>query len=155
MKRGQVWQLDFLFAIVISSITLILFVNFALEQTTSTDISDLSLQASAMSESLLTQGLPTNWDKSTVRSIGILDASGRGDTIKIESFFNMTPNEYRLLLTQRNFYHIQLLQNDLPLTIGGKNFVGFNKTDANSAITVSRFLLYEGAVTKIEVSVWK
>ena len=154
MKKGQIWQLDFFIALVISTIAIVFFVNFITDQTASTKISDLAISSSSMSEILMTQGLPIDWTNESVRAIGLLESTGRISESKVSTLYQMTPNQYRLYFTEKHLYQIRILSDGNPLTIEGKEYIGFNASNATSAISSSRYGLYNQEIVQVEVIVW-
>jgi hypothetical protein len=161
-KRGQLWSIDLVIAVIIFLMGLFFFYKFAFTtQTTQADtLNDLTLHAEIVSSFIMSPGDPADWTNETVNSLGITDGNFRLQQDKVQRFFNMMPDEYnrtRRLLSTSKHYQIRFVDNvGMPVVVGNVSSIGLNSTQINpeSIVALTRFGFYNSQIVQVMVEVW-
>lgn len=93
--RAQAWYMDFIFAMVVFSVCIILFYSFYpnMSKQENSDLEEIFLDGKLLAESLLSPGYPVNWTNATVERIGVVDNRAVNRT-KFIQFSEMTVRDY-------------------------------------------------------------
>jgi len=110
---------------------------------------------------ILSEGYPTNWNSENVVEIGILTNEKINET-KLERFYNLTQEEYsktRIKFNTKYDYYFFL---DRNMTINSKTIEGIGKPgikksniDAENLIKISRATIYKNKPVAAELYIWK
>lgn len=175
-KRGQVWAQDAIFAVVImiASVTLFIF-GYSNIIENNDGFNEVYHENRVISEYLMLEGTPLNWNVSNVIRIGIMNRDYTLNETKLEYLYNMSLDDYddsRNYLGTRFDYMIFFTQNDgtlLNLTkdyfIGKENINSTNILDEDTQVITKteRYLIqrtYNGTeeyrkIIKMIVYSWK
>lgn len=164
-KKAQIWSLDLVIAASIISIGLIVFFvysynSFSNEKET---FQILENEGNFISESLLSEGYPADWDNESVIRIGLLKDK-KIDQKKLEMFYNMTLDSEsyektkRILDTRYDFY----LFIDENFTINSNSIEGIGKQgvtkdniNAVNLIKITRLTVYDNKPVSMILYVWE
>ena len=94
--KAQVWYVDYFFALLLFSTTVLFFYNYfaTTELVPDNSLDDLLMEAKSMSSMLMSEGYPRNWTVETVKGIGLLQ-NNRIDQDKMKAFYNMTYDQMK------------------------------------------------------------
>ena len=157
-KKGQIWYTDFMFGLLIFIIVVTVYYGYAhsIDQDPGEVISDIVMDAKAVSSSLITQGSPSDWNKSTVKILGITDGSQRIVQEKLEMFQNMTYQETKTKL--RTSYDFFMYLEDIDGTrilINGEDGIGYDSNETDNSVTLTRLVVYNSKLTSMVVNIWE
>lgn len=163
-KKSQAWGLDLVIA---SSIFLMTFVIFFIYSTNHPGeakeiVEDLSYEGKILSNSLLSEGYPIDWDENNVINIGFL-TDGKINQTKLKMFYELARDDYektRVILKTRYDYYFFLSQ---PMNIEGvgevdgigKPGTDRNNIDSRNIIKISRFVIYEDKPVSAYIYIWE
>ncbi|MBI2449632.1 hypothetical protein HYV49_05030 [Candidatus Pacearchaeota archaeon] len=175
MKKAQVWSLDIIVGVTIFIIAIIIFyiytINLSDEAESSSE--DLSIDADFIASNILSEGSPSNWNKTNVLIPGILTGFEINQT-KLDELYNLTysnyPEGYRkvssLIGNRFDFYFYFnnemniLLPNGSTIIPDGIGKLYVNRTNlvelenpANIA-KIERFTAYQKKPTKLTLIIW-
>ena len=130
-KRAQAWYVDFIVAIVIFFIALTTYFIYLpnINNQELTDLNEVYLDARITVNSLMTAGLPTNWENSSIIKIGLVDDGYELNENKVARFRNIDYNRAKNLLGIRSEFAVFFLNNAGSLmNINEIYFVGNQNT---------------------------
>jgi hypothetical protein len=141
-KKGQIWGLDLIIALIIFIIGLASFFFFYLNY--SSDMSDnyqsLTFDGNAIADSILSEGSPQNWNSSNVVSIGILSGNEINNT-KLGNFQYMAVHDYQSTKAIFNTKYDYFFFLEFNLSIGNSSVIGIGKPGVNpSAINAANLI---------------
>lgn len=157
-KRGQAWGFDLSVAVMLFVAALVAFYLYALSydnRQTST-ASDLEVEARAIASSLLSEGVPENWESNTVVKIG-LTSNKRLNETKVARFKDLAETDYGRLQgifnTNRDWY---ILFSE-PISVEGEEIqeIGNEPQQYTQLIKVERITNYDARPLTIYVEVWE
>ncbi len=157
-KRGQAWgfDLEIAAAIFITGIIAFYLFTFNYQGVQNSPNEDIVYEASTVADSLLSTGLPDNWNSTSVIKIGIV-SSNKLDQQKIDSFYNLSETDYNrtraLLRTQFNFF----VNISDTLYANGQVIDGIGHVPSENATVfrVSRFTSYQNKPVTLYVLLWR
>ncbi len=150
--KAQAWTVDFIIAMLIFSIAITLLITFSISGRTDYGMID---NINEFSSHIMSDGYPTNWNKTNVVYPGILSNGILNETKMInmkdlnESFVS---SSYRL---SSKFYVNVTNLNGSILDIGGPVEIGSNPSHASEIIKEKRFSSFNGAPVIVNLIVWK
>jgi hypothetical protein len=169
-KKSQSWGMDLAIASVIFSFGIILLYVYSMNNPNEAkaNIEDLSYNGEGISNIILSEGYPKDWDISNVVRIGILDNNSKINQTKLNRFYNLTVDNYektRVLFNTRYdyifcFFNYTMMINSTtasPTNCAGKP--GKSPSNINGAGTenlfkVTRFVIYNNTPVTANVYVW-
>lgn len=131
-KRAQAWYIDFIIAIVIFFVALTTYFIYLpnISNQELTDLNEVYLDARIAVNSLMTSGLPTNWENSSIIKIGLVDDGYELNENKVARFRNIDYNRAKNLLGIRSEFAVFFLNNMGSLmNINEIYFVGNQQVD--------------------------
>ncbi|MFH1210859.1 MAG: hypothetical protein V1645_03000 [archaeon] len=162
-NKGQTWAIDFLIGTVMFFIALFVFYQYY-SNTSTMDVGELQTirrDAQAISNSLLSEGYPENWNDTEVERIGIVDEGYRLNESKLTSLTAMDyPTTKSILNTRYDYYFYFLDTNEQTANISTYGKPGVNMTnveeieDPDKIVTLSRFVLYNNKIERMVIYVW-
>lgn len=163
-KKGQVWGMDLIIAVSIFSFALTGFYFYALNEQGSSEetIESLLYYAREISNILLSEGYPEDWNSTNVIEMGILTDKKINKT-KLEKFYNLTQTESgyaktkSLFNTAHDYYFF--LEEDLifgAVTVEGIGKPGITKDtiSASNLVKINRIVVYKNKIMTAELYVW-
>ena len=165
-KKSQAWGIDLMVGIVIFSLVIVFFYFYALNQPgeAKETIETLLYEGKIISNLILSNGYPEDWNSGNVQKIGILNNNKINQT-KLESFYDMvqTNEDYtqtKIKFTTKYNYYFFL---DKSMIINGEGVEGIGKPGATKAnipssaknlIKITRFTIYSGEPTTAYLYIW-
>jgi hypothetical protein len=128
LLKGQLWYFDLIIALTIFILVIILSFKYLADY--SRDVS-ITSEAETLSESLLSEGLPKEWDEDNVSIIGIMD-DNELDLAKLSSLQNMSYERAKTILSIRSDFSILILNRT----------IGMNYTDPENLVEFNRYVVY-------------
>lgn len=150
-KKGQAWGMDLIIAVVIFSVALsaIYFYSINDNRSNQENTDTLFYDGGKISDSILSEGSPSNWESGNVLQIGILE-DGKISSDKLEKFYNLDYERSRSIFNTRHDYYFFLRD---PMLIGGLEVDGFGKpgvdrntVSAKSLIKITRIVVYNNRI---------
>ena len=156
-KRGQAWGFDLIIGAILFIIGVLGFYFFAInsQQEQANKLEELNYAASSITDNLLSEGLPNNWNLTTVVRLGITNNDNINQT-KLDMFQNLSIQNYaltkRLLNTEKEYYIIF----KLPVIANNQTITWIGKTPQNQSNLVkqTRLSAYNDKPITIEVYAW-
>ena len=162
-KKAQAWGIDLMVAVAIFSMGIIIFYVYSLNNYNETEeeIEKLFYDGKLISNLILSEGHPEDWNNETVIQIGILNNNKINQT-KLEKFYNLSQTNYQktkeLFSTKYDYYFF--LENNITInsqTVEGIGKPGTSKNNitVQNLIKVTRFAIYQDKPTTAYVYIWK
>ncbi|MBS3081702.1 hypothetical protein J4416_02050 [Candidatus Pacearchaeota archaeon] len=166
-KRAQAWGFDLMIAstIFISGILLFYVYSINYPRESYEKLDKLFIEGDFISEVLLGEGLPVNWDQNSVSRIGITTDKKINET-KLESFYLLANNQtnplgYKksksLLNTNYNFFmnfSEPIIIEEVAIPEGGigQNFQGYPVTNL---VKITRVTIYQNKLVSLNLYLWE
>lgn len=160
-KKGQVYTLDFMIALLLFVLTILVSSKMIFNTTSSNGYQILQLEAKAISESLLSEGLPSDWDSTDVILPGIID-NGKLSDYKFKELIKLGyANVSSLINSRRPFYFYFANSSSMinvSITCG---FGAINSTcqppsiNSNNLVRLDRLVAYNEKAIRMVVLVWE
>lgn len=175
--KSQAWSADLMIAFFIFTIALVVYFTFSTDQTVikNSGIGLLSSDIKLLSDTLLSEGYPMDWDNNTVTKIGLTDGDSKINKHKLHNFSIINYNTSKKLLGTTYDYALYF-QNTSNANISihgfcGKGKYGFQATkqgeickinysgiDYEDLIKIDRILVYhnnsESRIVKMVLYLW-
>jgi len=170
-KKAQIWGLDLMIALVIFFAAILVFyyysVNFALPKS---EIARLVEESVVLSNNLLSEGFPSEWNKDNVQQLGIL-SSDRINKTKLTAMAELAESDYvktKSLLNTRHDYFIFFKEEDIlnfsrcgighPDVIReeeGKCVNNISTIKSKNLVSIKRLVIYENRPVKMLLYLWE
>lgn len=158
MKRAQAWYTDFMVGLLLFLSALAIYYLFqgSLSDNTDTIMEDMLSDAKQIANSLVSIGVPENWDRNTVTRIGITDGTQRIDNDKLQEFADIPYNETRSHFRTYFDYVVYFTDGNSSVILpNNSTYIGQESAGPEFLVTVDRLLIYNSSLVKMEVRVWK
>lgn len=103
--KGQVWTIEFILSFLIFTAAIILSVKTVFNLYSNQDLRDIQRESEFVSQYLLSEGYPTDWDDSSLIRAG-LTTQGRLDISKLERFHSLDYSKAKNALGIRSDFYI-------------------------------------------------
>lgn len=156
INRGQAWGFDLTIGGTIFVGAMVVFYFYTLNFSSGEGITaNLDYEARILSDSLLSEGYPENWDENNVIEIGIL-SDGRVDEAKLRNFYDLAESNYQQSKNLFNIEHNYYVYFDEPIDFNGTEIdgIGLRETNENNLVKISRIVIRDGAVKEMNIHVW-
>lgn len=168
-KKSQVWITDIIISLIIFTTAILLSVKITNTAFGSDiDFENIEKEADYISEILMSEGFPEDWNKSTVIRPGLLDNEKTLDINKLNNFYNLTYSYTKTLFSIRNDYYFFFRDNSLNKTLNitecgfGSEDITINENcsfDLSSLqyedlVKIRRFLVYNATIIEMDIYVW-
>tara|TARA_Y100000310_G_scaffold345138_1_gene462114 strand:- start:2110 stop:2640 length:531 start_codon:yes stop_codon:yes gene_type:complete len=172
MKRAQIFSLDLMIAVFLFLSVLILFFKYSIDlsQISKDKLNEMTEDINFISNSLVSEGYPDDWNIGNVVSIGITNNNQRINSSKIVTFSNLNYNTSKELLNTEYDYLV-FFENKLQdkISINGTCYIGKQDGQVNitgnvsldcgnlglknieNIIKAERFLLYDNALVRMAI----
>jgi hypothetical protein len=160
-KKGQAWGVDLMVGVIIFTVAIIVFIIYSLNYSpVNKEIFEkIHNQAEVVSQNIMSEGYPKDWNRTTVTKLGIL-TNNKIDQNKIDLFYNISIEDYNLtkrLLNTKYDYYIKFetdLTADGSIIEGiGKN-IDFSNIEKDNLIKITRTGVYQNKPISIYIFVW-
>lgn len=157
-RKAQAWGMDLTIAIVIFSVGLVAFYVYALNEPSEAkeNIESLFYDGNIITEIILSEGYPIDWNSGNVIKIGILSENKINET-KLESFYNLAENDYAQTKTLFNTgfdYYFNLTE---TMTINSVEVegIGLQPSDPQNLVKITRFTIYKNKPITAYLYIWE
>ena len=158
MSRGQVYFTDYMIATLIFVLFIVMYYTYAPNLIPDDQINykDLMIEAKSMSSSLLSEGIPKDWDKDNVERIGLMDNEKKLNLAKLEEFYNMPYEDSRSKFNINYNFYFFLRDAEGDVTwIDNKEAVGsYNDTLSSKMAKVIRIVPFNDSLTEMVLYIW-
>lgn len=175
-KKGVVWYSDFVVGFTMFLVGILLATNYIRNNfvITREGVNDLTFAANTLSETLMRQGVPDNWNETNVFQIGLTDGNYNLNITKLQSLDNLSQDNYETSkrLVGSSFDYLIYFKNseDVTQSFTSSTYIGYpgyNETNvfelANDIITISRYVVMKeesggetsASIIKMIVHVWQ
>ena len=163
--KAQAWGFDLIVAFIIFSIGIVIFFIYSINQPTEAKetLEKLFYDGKIVSDSILSQGYPDNWDVGNVISIGVLN-DGKVNETKLQNFYNLAQSDYATtkIIFNTNYNYFFFLDENMTsigADVDGIGMVGVNKNNINdfnpeNLVKISRFVVYQDKPMAAYLYIW-
>ncbi|MBN2458663.1 hypothetical protein JXB28_00100 [Candidatus Woesearchaeota archaeon] len=173
-KKGQVWITDYTMSLLLFILATVIAIKILINAFgTNTAFTELKADTAKISEMLLSEGVPANWDADSVLRPGILEGS-RVSSEKAYAAMNMSYEDIRpKFQTRYDFIAVFKDKDDVIINftdstgtdtkcvIGSPDVgtAGCSQTDLSSIdydnmVKLTRIIIYDASIVKMEVYAW-
>jgi hypothetical protein len=162
-KRAQIWGIDLVVAVVIFNVALLSFYVFTLNQSSDEKekFESLSYHGRGITESILSDGYPSDWNPLNVVEIGILSENKINET-KLETFYNFAQTKYSLtrMVFNTPYHYYFFLDVNMTFSSGSVDGIGRPGVDrysveAKNLIKIERVSVYQGRPVSAFLYIWE
>lgn len=158
MKKGQAWGADLIIgtSLFITAIAILYIYTYNDAARTHDPLSSLYDQAAVVSEALMSEGEPLDWNEGNVIRIGILENNSMSEE-KLASLNALAATDYKTtkqLFRIQNNYDIQFSES---LNVNGEEIthIGLSPENPKNLVKVTRLATYKNSFITIEVLIWE
>jgi hypothetical protein len=158
-KKAQSWGMDLMIGVSIFTLGLVAFYIYSLNSPgeAKENLETLSYEGKILANTILSEGSPTGWNKTSVVKIGILSDDKINET-KLQYFYELTEEDYNK--TRSKFdttydYYFYLNEN---MIIDEEPVAGIGKPDfanAKNLVKITRYTIYRNKPTTAYVYIWE
>lgn len=171
-RNSQSFYWDFIIGVLIFTMVIVLFLKYnTIFESKEDSITNLINEAKIVSEILMTQGYPYNWEAGNVEKVGIINSEARIDNNKLEAFANLSHENYdnSRFLFGINYDFIVFFEdknnNIIPITTHNSTVAAIGKSGVDSAnigavediknlVKIERHIIYDSKIARMTVYVW-
>jgi hypothetical protein len=154
--KGQMYYLEFMGAMAVFLIALSFFISQVLGSINQSGGSIVSLEARAVADSLMSEGIPEKWSSSDVKKIGLTDGDSKIDESKLLMFANMSYSSAKKLFNVKSDYYFYLENSKgAKLNIAGKTALGIEPAGAKKISKYIRLAVYKSEIVQMVVLAWQ
>lgn len=166
--KGQVWTIDFMLSILILVIALVIFGRTMINLSISgnEDVRPLLLEGRVISDSLISEGYPVDWNSSSVSKIG-LTSDKRINQSKVSAFYSMTYSDAKTSFNiPFDFFVFMLGEDGNLISIDSSYGLGHNLVNATQdsvdlggvefdrLVKINRITIYDSKIVNLVVYLW-
>ena len=157
-KKSQVWGFDLIIGVTIFAVGILIFFIYSLNKPGEAEesIKKLSYNGNLVSESVLSEGYPENWNSANVIVPGILTGNKINNT-KLEELYLLADSDYtktKSLFNIRENYYI-LLSEKITLSFGEVDGIGLEPMNPKNLIKINRFTIYNDKPVNLYIYIWE
>lgn len=152
-KKAQSWYIDYVISFLIFLAGLILALHF-LPNASGNDYERLMLESEILSDSVMSEGIPSEWNETDVSVPGIISSNSLDDE-KLKSLYRLDYNRTRELLSLSGDYLIYIEKDGVVQNITGTAHFGRFPKDNEHMLHKRRILPYNGSLMVLNLVVWK
>ena len=164
-SRGQIWSLDLMVGVALFIVGIMIFFIYSINQPSQArnNLELLAYDGKIMTDNILSQGYPTNWDSSNIITPG-LTSNNKINQSKLENLYQIiyVQNDYartKNLFNTEYDYFFFLNQN---MTVSAGSIIGIGKPGtvkdnitAKDLIKITRYTVYQNKTTPLYLYIWK
>jgi hypothetical protein len=157
-KSGQGWGFDLIVAMLIFLFGIMAFFVYSLNYDTGTEdnFKLMAYDGEVISDSLLSEGFPTNWNTTNVIVIGLTSDNKINET-KLQNLYILNETNYdktRALFDTGFNYYFNFSE---PIMFGSNYVVGIGKIPINQKdlIKTTRFTIYKNKPVSLYLYIWR
>ncbi|MDP3026961.1 MAG: hypothetical protein Q8N63_04585 [Nanoarchaeota archaeon] len=166
-KTAQGWGMDLIIAVSIFTIGLVAFYIYSLNSPgeAKENLESLSYDGRILANTILSEGSPTGWDKTSVAKIGILTNNKINET-KLQYFYELTNTSAGYNNTKQKFdinYDYYFYLNE-SMNINGNPVPGIGKPgfdredipeDVKNLVKITRYTIYKNKPMTAYFYIWE
>lgn len=155
-NKGQVWYTDFIVSVLIFMIAIIIYFEYVnnLSKEEESDLEGMVMDAKAVSNNLMSEGFPDDWNQSDVLIIGVADNNRINDT-KMGKFYNMIHDSAKLKFGISDSYYVYLQdRNGQKIWFDSKQYAGEEPENPAKLVKIDRVTIYNDDIVKMVVQIW-
>lgn len=147
-KRAQAWGFDLIAGTMIFLAGMMLFYFYTINYSGGEGeiLNVLHQEGELISDTLLSEGSPFNWDSSNVAKIGLLSGNKINET-KWNYFKSLNYNSTRVLFRIRNEYYVYFDEDE-------SNGIGLLPINPKNLVKTTRVVVYQNNITTMKVYSW-
>jgi hypothetical protein len=162
-KRAQSWGLDLMIGMTIFSLGIFSFYIYSLNYSSEGEeaLRWMLYDGNMISNVILSEGYPADWNSSSVVKIGIL-SEGKINETKLERFYSLALENYSETKPLFNTKYDYFFFLDENFTIGSSQVNGIGKPSTNPAsitsnnlVKITRFTIYKNKPVTAYIYVWE
>lgn len=157
-KKGQAWGLDLIVASILFLGGIIFFYTYSLNLSNESEdiFSKLAYDGNTMSEALLSEGSPQNWNLTNVEKIGLLSHDKINET-KLEMFYQLSVTDYQKTKSFFNIKYNYYLFFQKNMTINSLEIEGIGSfpTAPKNLIKITRLTIYKNKPDTLNIHIWE
>jgi len=167
MSKAQIWTIDLMGGVTIFLIVVVSFFVFTsnIADQNRSNVGEIYEDISVVSDSLLSEGSPSNWTIDNIKEVGITDGDHRLNTTKLQNIDSLSYSGLKSLLKTKYDYMVffENKSNDI-LNINGVDYIskpGLTKDnikgmeDPDDLVSIKRFLIYDSEIIMMVVYLWQ
>ena len=161
-KKSQAFYIDLFLGTTIFLIGLTLLMKTSLNLDASEEelYNRIKMEGSLLSNMLLSEGYPNDWNRTTVRQIGILSGN-QIDEDKVEELKALDYANTKNLFRTGFDYYFFLYNGTDNISISGVSGIGHNQAQpfdppdtANNIFRINRFTIYDDSIVNLVILIW-
>ena len=165
-RKAQIWSLEFIVGLIIFISALFIFFKYSINLSETQDVvtKELIIDARTLSDYLMSEGFPENWNITNIVYPGLTDNNYRINETKLYYLTQLNYYSAKNLLSVVNDYYVFFEdRNKTSIAINGTTGFGkpgINRTNLNQTedpsdiIQVYRFVLYNSSIIKMGILIW-
>jgi hypothetical protein len=167
-KRGQMWSMDLVIAIIIFFVGIVFLYMYAvnISEKSQETMDSLNYDGNTISNFILSEGYPENWNKTNFSIPGIL-TNGKINQTKLDSFYTISQENYTGIRNNFNtYYDFYFYFPNSTMMINGVERDGIGNPNINrntistvynpdNLIRITRFTIYNNKVVKFYLYIWE
>ena len=164
-NKAQGWGMDLIIAVTIFTLGLAAFYIYSLNSPgeAKENLETLSYEGKILANTILSEGSPTNWNKTNVAKIGILSDNRINET-KLQYFYELTEADYNNTKSKFDITYDYYFYLNKKMDIGGSEVDGIGKpgitsvntpTNAKNLVKVTRYTLYQNKPITAYFYIWE
>jgi hypothetical protein len=156
-RKAQVWYADFIVSVLIFMIAIIIYFEFVnnLSREEESDLEAMVMSAKAVSNNLMSEGYPSDWNQSNAAIVGIVDDE-RINSTKAERFYNMSHDSTKIKFGILDNYYVYLQdRNGQKINFSGKDYAGKEPENPTKLVKIDRIVIYGNDIIKMVVQIWR
>lgn len=157
-KGGQAWGFDVMISAAVFVTALVIFYIFAINYNVhdETKFDQIKKEAVDVASTLMSEGLPAEWNQANVVFIG-LQTDNQLNQTKLDNLYSLAQSDYnntRRLLNTRYEYLVNFSE---PVSINGQPIVsiGLQPSSPRNIFRVTRLTTYNDKPLTLQVIVWE
>jgi hypothetical protein len=157
-KKGQVWYIDFMVGLMVFVVVVVIYFEYVdnLSSKEENIMDDLIINSKAITNSLVAEGYPKDWNTSNVVKIGLTEGNQRINTTKLNQFISMDYIETKSKLrTSYNYYMFLEYKNGSKIKLNGSDEYGYKSLNPSKLVQTTRLLIYNSTIIRMVVHVWQ
>ena len=163
-NKGQVSTLDFVVGFSIILVTLVLGLRYVTEAAAPGEFDDIQQQAVAMSQSLMSEGVPADWTVDDVSAVGLM-SDNKLNKSKVDLMASMSYGGMRQVLDSDFQLYVYFTNRTHTINVSGCGFgnddiltggctVDLSMVDYSHIVRIDRFVAYNDSILTMVVLVW-
>lgn len=158
MKSGQIWSIDYILGFLIFMLVAVYSFNLIMTAETP-DVENIYDEGVRVSNFLLSEGTPDDWDRTNYRTPGIAEKN-RINKQQLEEINKLDFDELRQSYLARNDFVFNFPGSNLTPCVYGYEIdstgcdIDFDSVEYENLIRIKRYVILDSEITEMNVYVW-